>query len=104
MIEQAAPRKTRTGRDDVTDDGCPDCTALKERVVHLERALATSHPIGQAVGILMATANLTAEEAFDVLVTTSLTHNVNIRKAAIDVVARRSDSVVQDPLEGPENS
>ncbi|PZS33299.1 MAG: hypothetical protein DLM58_08130, partial [Pseudonocardiales bacterium] len=50
--------------------------ALKKqltRASNLEEALATNREIGQAIGILMATDHVTAEQAFETLRTASQT-------------------------------
>lgn len=48
----------------------------------LERAVATRHVIGEAMGILMGSHRLTEEEAFDVLRRFSQEHNVKLREVA----------------------
>ncbi|WNZ14791.1 GAF and ANTAR domain-containing protein [Streptomyces sp. 11x1] len=48
----------------------------------LERAVATRHVIGEAMGILMGSHQLTEEQAFDVLRRFSQEHNIKLREVA----------------------
>ncbi|MFF7387878.1 ANTAR domain-containing protein [Streptomyces scabiei] len=48
----------------------------------LERAVATRHVIGEAMGILMGSHHLTEEQAFDVLRRFSQEHNIKLREVA----------------------
>ncbi|MEU9734300.1 GAF and ANTAR domain-containing protein [Streptomyces sp. NPDC048002] len=48
----------------------------------MEQALSTRHTIGEAMGILMGSHNLTEEQAFDVLRRYSQTNNVKLREVA----------------------
>lgn len=48
----------------------------------LERAVATRHVIGEAMGILMGGHHLTEEEAFDVLRRSSQENNIKLREVA----------------------
>lgn len=48
----------------------------------MENAVATRHMIGEAMGILMGSHNLTEERAFDVLRRYSQKHNIKLREVA----------------------
>ncbi|MEU6537004.1 GAF and ANTAR domain-containing protein [Streptomyces sp. NPDC047000] len=48
----------------------------------MEQAVATRHVIGEAMGILMGSRDLTEEQAFDVLRRHSQEHNVKLREVA----------------------
>lgn len=48
----------------------------------LEQAVATRHVIGEAMGILMGSHQLTEEQAFDVLRRFSQEHNIKLREVA----------------------
>ncbi|WBB61670.1 GAF and ANTAR domain-containing protein [Streptomyces sp. WMMC500] len=50
--------------------------------VQLQQALSTRHTIGEAMGILMGSGNLTEEQAFDVLRRYSQENNVKLREVA----------------------
>lgn len=50
--------------------------------VQLQEALTTRHTIGEAMGILMGSGNLTEEQAFDVLRRYSQQNNVKLREVA----------------------
>lgn len=63
-----------------------DLREQRSRAANLEEALATNREIGQAIGILMATEHLTAEQAFDVLRTASQHSHRKLRAIAADVV------------------
>lgn len=63
-----------------------DLREQRSRAANLEEALATNREIGQAIGILMATDHLTAEQAFDVLRTASQHSHRKLRAIAADVV------------------
>ncbi|MEU2060114.1 GAF and ANTAR domain-containing protein [Streptomyces sp. NPDC013455] len=54
----------------------------------LEQAVATRHVIGEAMGILMGSHNLTEDQAFDVLRRYSQEHNVKLREVARRVCER----------------
>jgi hypothetical protein len=56
------------------------------RAANLEQALATNREIGQAIGILMATDQITADEAFDRLRSASQHLHRKLRGIAADVV------------------
>jgi hypothetical protein len=55
------------------------------RAANLEEALATNREIGQAIGILMATDHVTAEQAFEQLRTASQHTHRKLRDIAADV-------------------
>jgi hypothetical protein len=55
------------------------------RAANLEEALATNREIGQAIGILMATHHVTAEQAFEQLRTASQHTHRKLRQIAADV-------------------
>jgi hypothetical protein len=55
------------------------------RAANLEEALATNREIGQAIGILMATHHVTAEQAFEQLRTASQHTHRKLRAIAADV-------------------
>lgn len=56
--------------------------------IQLERAVATRHTIGEAMGILMASHNLSEKEAFDVLRRYSQEGNIKLREVARQVCER----------------
>jgi hypothetical protein len=56
------------------------------RAANLEQALATNREIGQAIGILMATEQITADQAFDRLRSASQHLHRKLRAIAADVV------------------
>ncbi len=56
------------------------------RTANLEQALATNREIGQAIGILMATDQITADQAFDRLRSASQHLHRKLRGIAADVV------------------
>jgi AmiR/NasT family two-component response regulator len=60
---------------------------LREQVENLQRALESRDMIGQAKGILMATAGCSAEAAFDLLRQQSQHQNIKIVELAAEVVA-----------------
>jgi hypothetical protein len=63
-------------------------TALQKqltRAANLEEALATNREIGQAIGILMATEHVTADQAFEQLRTASQHSHRKLRDIAADV-------------------
>jgi hypothetical protein len=63
-------------------------TALQKqltRAANLEEALATNREIGQAIGILMATDHVTAEQAFEKLRTASQHTHRKLREIAAEV-------------------
>jgi GAF domain-containing protein len=59
------------------------------RVTNLERALLSRDVIGQAKGMLMAQRGITAEEAFDVLRSTSQNLNIKLAHIAEAITDRR---------------
>lgn len=56
----------------------------------MEHAMATRHIIGEAMGILMGSHDLSEEQAFDVLRRYSQTHNVKLRDVARQICERGS--------------
>ncbi|MGX7677943.1 ANTAR domain-containing protein [Jatrophihabitans sp. DSM 45814] len=62
----------------------------QEIMVSLERALETSRHIGVAIGIVMATRNLSTDAAFDLLREVSQRTHQKLREIADDIVARGS--------------
>ncbi|MER7805300.1 GAF and ANTAR domain-containing protein [Streptomyces parvulus] len=48
----------------------------------MQQAIATRHTIGEAMGILMGSRNLTEEQAFDVLRRYSMENNIKLREVA----------------------
>ena len=65
--------------------GC-DLQAALEKVANLEQALRSSRRIGMAMGILMTTRKVSADDAFELLRQTSQRHNRKVRDIAMDVV------------------
>lgn len=63
----------------------------QDKIDQLEGALKTRQMIGQAVGILMATRRIDADEAFDVLRKVSQTSNTKLRDIAEKVVERSQE-------------
>jgi AmiR/NasT family two-component response regulator len=59
----------------------------EERERNLEAALSSRSVIDQAMGVLMAQARISADEAFDVLRRRSQTANVKLRDLAATVIA-----------------
>ena len=59
---------------------------LTAKVANLERGLVTRTLIGQAQGILIERYKMTAEAAFEMLVTASSTTNRKLRDIASDLV------------------
>jgi hypothetical protein len=75
-------------------------TALQKQVTraaNLEEALATNREIGQAIGILMATDHLTAEQAFERLRTASQHSHRKLRDIAADVAETGVLTVTPEP-------
>lgn len=75
-------------------------TALQKQVTraaNLEEALATNREIGQAIGILMASDHLTAEQAFERLRTASQHSHRKLRDIAADVVETGVLTVTPEP-------
>lgn len=61
-----------------------------KKVAQLEEGMRSRQMIGQAVGIIMATHNAKAEEAFDILKTISQTANIKLRDIAQRLVEETS--------------
>jgi transcriptional regulator with GAF, ATPase, and Fis domain len=59
-----------------------------QKVEQLEEGIQTRQVIGQAVGIVMATRHLNAEEAFEILKTISQHTNVKLKQVATGLVGR----------------
>jgi transcriptional regulator with GAF, ATPase, and Fis domain len=59
-----------------------------QKVEQLEEGIQTRQVIGQAVGIVMATRHLNADEAFEILKTISQHTNVKLKKVAAGLVDR----------------
>lgn len=57
-----------------------------KKVAQLQEGMRTRQMIGQAVGIIMATRNVNAEEAFDILKKISQTANIKLRDIAQQLV------------------
>ncbi|MEA2486167.1 MAG: hypothetical protein QOD46_1278 [Actinomycetota bacterium] len=60
----------------------------EQKVEQLEEGIQTRQVIGQAVGIVMATRHLKAEEAFEILKTISQHTNVKLKQVAVGLVDR----------------
>jgi transcriptional regulator with GAF, ATPase, and Fis domain len=63
----------------------------EQKVEQLQEGIQTRQVIGQAVGIIMATRHLNAEDAFEILKTISQHTNVKLRQVAAGLVARVDD-------------
>jgi AmiR/NasT family two-component response regulator len=68
----------------------PTIAQLHAEIANLRVALTTRDVIGQAKGILMERHGLTADEAFDRLVTMSQHTNVKVREVAQYLVELRA--------------
>jgi len=77
-------------------DAAVDRRGADERSAHLERAILTREVIGQAQGILMERARITAEQAFDILRRASQHLNEKLRDVAQALV-----DTGEDPEVGP---
>lgn len=58
----------------------------RDKIAHLEVGMITARRIGAAVGVLMATRRLTADQAFDMLRITSQNRHRELRDVADDVL------------------
>lgn len=58
----------------------------RERIEHLETALATNRRIGIAIGVVMARHGLTDEQAFELLRAQSQARNTKLRDLAEEVI------------------
>lgn len=76
-----------------TDDGL-----LQTEVVQLRRAMRTRPDIDLARGILMATFRLSADAAWEVLVTVSQNLNIKLHRLATDLVATVQGEPLPDPV------
>jgi transcriptional regulator with GAF, ATPase, and Fis domain len=65
--------------------------ASERKVEQLEEGIATRQVIGEAVGIVMATRQVTAGDAFEILKTISQHTNVKLREVAVGLVERVDD-------------
>ncbi|WEO92933.1 ANTAR domain-containing protein [Streptomyces sp. FXJ1.172] len=74
---------THDAEDALTDDAGPDA---RTEVVQLRRAMETRPVIDLARGVLMASFNLTPEEAWTVLVMVSQHTNTKLHRLAQDIV------------------
>ena len=73
----------------------------QEHAVQMEDALKSSRTIGAAVGMIMASRNLSEGEAFIVLRTASQNSNRKLRELAADLVASASaEGALEDPSAG----
>ncbi|WP_050506915.1 ANTAR domain-containing protein [Streptomyces rimosus] len=104
---QRAPRKVPRGAADDPGDGAADAEApdasgaaverLRAENALLRRALSGRPVIDQARGILMATEECTAEQAWDILRQTSQHANRKVREVAGEVVADATGTVPPGP-------
>ena len=63
---------------------------LAQTSAQLEQALTSRSVIDHAIGVLMAEQHCTAEDAFALLRTHSMNHNIKLRQVAADILARVS--------------
>jgi hypothetical protein len=63
----------------------------RDRAENLKLALDSNREIGKAIGLLMASHNLTDEQAFDVLKRASQDLNRKLHDIAVEFIARESD-------------
>jgi len=77
-----------SGGDDSADlsEARSDLAAADSQIENLRQALVTNRRIGMAMGILMARARLTEEQAFDRLRQVSQQRNVKLRDLAEQVI------------------
>jgi hypothetical protein len=66
-------------------------SVLRAEAANLRKALDTRTVIGQATGILMARRQITADEAFEVLVRVSQEHNIKLARLA-EIFARHPET------------
>jgi transcriptional regulator with GAF, ATPase, and Fis domain len=76
-----------------------NAAALGEDVAALRRGLVSNRAIGKAVGMLMVSNDVSADDAFDILRRTSQDTNVKLADIAADFIQRRSP---QQPQRGRE--
>lgn len=67
--------------------------AAERKAANLERALVSNRRIGIAVGVLMCRHDLTADEAFAMLLAQSQRCNVKLREVAEVVIRTRVDDL-----------
>ncbi|MBC2904727.1 ANTAR domain-containing protein [Streptomyces cupreus] len=72
---------------------------LRSEVAHLRRAMQTRPEIDMARGILMASFNLSADEAWNVLVMASQNTNTKLHRLAEGVVTTVKGPPLPDPLQ-----
>jgi len=72
----------------------------RRSVEDLERALLSSRAIGVAMGILMERHQLSTEQAFEQLVTSSQRRNIKLREVADELVRTGSWGNVRSLLDG----
>ena len=73
--------------DPTPGSGCPEALeAARDQIDNLQIALQSSRRIGEAVGIIMAAAKITEDDAFQTLVRASQQQNRKVRQVADDVV------------------
>lgn len=65
-----------------------DAARDRERATNLEQALDSNREIGKAIGLLMATHNLTDEQAFGVLRQASQSLNRKLRDIAVEMISK----------------
>ncbi|MFH8590297.1 ANTAR domain-containing protein [Streptomyces rimosus] len=103
-----APRKVPRAAAGGPGDGAADTAApeepgaaverLRAENARLRRALAGRPVIEQARGILMATEECTADQAWDILRQTSQHANLKVREVAGEVVADATGTVPPGPV------
>jgi hypothetical protein len=77
---------------------------LRTELVQLRRAMQTRPTIDLARGVLMASFNLTAEEAWTTLVTVSQHANIKLHRLAQDLVSAVSGPPLPPPLQDQLNA
>lgn len=81
------------------EDALHDDEDLRTEVVQLRRAMQTRPVIDQATGVLMATFNLTAKDAFHVLVAVSQNTNTKLLRIAEDLVSTVQGEPLSDAVQ-----
>jgi hypothetical protein len=77
---------------------CAELARTRKEIAELKEALRTRTVIGQATGLLMATLNQTADDAFAELVKRSSYTNRKVRHIAAEIVAAATASTAHDSL------